>query len=90
MFNGLVVLVVVYVVGVVLVEVILVLVCFCSVKCCMEVIGSYDGIIVYDDFVYYLIVIVIMLEGLCFKVGDVCIVVVMELCSNLMWLGVYV
>lgn len=66
------------------------LVSFCSVKCCMEVIGSVDGVIIYDDFVYYFIVIYIIFDGLCVKVGDVCIVVVMELCSNLMCLGVYV
>lgn len=83
------VIVVVYYVGVILFDVIDVLLFFKNVKCCMEVKGEVNNIIFYDDFVYYFIVIVIIFDGLCKKVGNVCILVVLELCFNMMKMGVY-
>lgn len=79
----------VYYVGVILFDVIDVLFYFKNVKCRMEIKGNVDGIIVYDDFVYYFIVIVIILDGLWKKVGYVCILVVLEFCFNIMKMGVY-
>lgn len=88
--NVFVVIVVVCYVGVLFVQVVVLFVLFCNVKCCMEVCGSVDGVIVYDDFVYYLIVIDIMIVGFCVCIGcqNVCIFVVFELCLNMMKFGV--
>lgn len=83
------VIVVVYYVGVILFDVIVVLGEFVNVKCCMEICGCVKNIMVYDDFVYYFIVIDIIIDGLCKKVDDVCIFVVLELCFNIMKMGVY-
>lgn len=89
MYNGLMVIVVVCYVGVVLVDVVNVLGLFINVCCCLELCGEVNGVMVYDDFVYYLMVILVMLVVLCGKVGGmVCIIVVLELCLNIMKMGI--
>lgn len=63
---------------------------FINVNCWLEVKGEVNGIIVYDDFVYYLIVIEVIIDVFCGKIGkDVCIIVVLEFCLNIMKMGVY-
>lgn len=87
--NVLMVIVVVCYVGVVLELVCEVLGLFVNIKCCLELKGEINGVMVYDDFVYYLMVIEFMFGGLCNKVGDKKIIVVFELCFVIMKLGVY-
>lgn len=89
MYNGLMVIAAVCYVGVVLVDVVNVLGLFINVCCCLELCGEVNGVMVYDDFVYYLMVILVMLVVLCGKVGGmVCIIVVLELCLNIMKMGI--
>ena len=59
------------------------------VKRRMEVIGTHDGITVYDDFAHHPTAIHTTLSGLRAKVGDARIVVAMEPRSNSMRLGAH-
>lgn len=87
--NGLAALAAAHAVGVAPAEVIPALARFRSVKRRMEVIGSHDGITVYDDFAHHPTAIATTLEGLRAKVGDARIVVAMEPRSNSMRLGAH-
>ncbi|KAG1452686.1 hypothetical protein G6F57_015896 [Rhizopus arrhizus] len=87
--NGLAALAAAHAVGVAPADVIPALARFRSVKRRMEVIGSVDGITVYDDFAHHPTAIATTLEGLRAKVGDARIVVAMEPRSNSMRLGAH-
>lgn len=87
--NGLAALAAAHAVGVAPAQVIPALARFRSVKRRMEVIGSHDGITVYDDFAHHPTAIATTLEGLRSKVGDARIVVAMEPRSNSMRLGAH-
>lgn len=89
MYNGLMAIVAVRYVGVVSVDVVNVLGSFINVRRCLELCGEVNGVTVYDDFVYYSTAILVMFAALCGKVGGmVCIIVVLELCSNIMKMGI--
>jgi UDP-N-acetylmuramate: L-alanyl-gamma-D-glutamyl-meso-diaminopimelate ligase len=62
---------------------------FQSVKRRMEVIGTHNGITVYDDFAHHPTAIATTLAGLRAKVGDARILVAMEPRSNSMRLGAH-
>jgi UDP-N-acetylmuramate: L-alanyl-gamma-D-glutamyl-meso-diaminopimelate ligase len=62
---------------------------FASVKRRLELLGTRDGITVYDDFAHHPTAIRTTLEGLRAKVGDARIVVAMEPRSNSMRLGAH-
>jgi len=62
---------------------------FAGVKRRMELLGTVDGIHVYDDFAHHPTAIATTLEGLRKKVGDEKIIAVLEPRSNTMKLGVY-
>lgn len=87
--NVIMVIVVVCYVGIVVLVSIVGLVEFIFFKCCMEFKVDINLIKVYDDFVYYLMVIKIILVGFCVKVGDEKIIVILEFCLNIMKMGVY-
>ena len=87
--NGLAALAACAAVGASLASVIPALAAFNSVKRRMEVIGSHDGISVYDDFAHHPTAIATTLAGLRAKVGDARIVVAMEPRSNSMRLGAH-
>ena len=55
----------------------------------LEVVGTHDGITVYDDFAHHPTAIATTLAGLRARVGDACIVVAMEPRSNSMRLGAH-
>ncbi|HVR81297.1 MAG TPA: UDP-N-acetylmuramate:L-alanyl-gamma-D-glutamyl-meso-diaminopimelate ligase [Luteimonas sp.] len=76
-------------VGVDIVAVLPALADFRSVKRRMEVIGTCDGITVYDDFAHHPTAIATTLAGLRAKVGDARIVVALEPRSNSMRLGAH-
>jgi UDP-N-acetylmuramate: L-alanyl-gamma-D-glutamyl-meso-diaminopimelate ligase len=87
--NGLAALAAAHAVGVDIAQVIPALASFRSVKRRLEVIGTHDGITVYDDFAHHPTAIATTLEGLRAKVGDARIVVAMEPRSNSMRLGAH-
>ncbi|SEL62885.1 UDP-N-acetylmuramate--L-alanine ligase [Pseudoxanthomonas sp. GM95] len=87
--NGLAALAAVNAVGVEVATVIPALARFRSVKRRLEVIGTHDGITVYDDFAHHPTAIATTLDGLRAKVGDARIVVAMEPRSNSMRLGAH-
>ncbi len=87
--NGLAALAACAAVGVDIASIIPSLAAFSSVKRRMEVIGTHDGITVYDDFAHHPTAIHTTLSGLRAKVGDARIVVAMEPRSNSMRLGAH-
>ena len=87
--NGLAALAACAAVGVDIASIIPLLAAFSSVKRRMEVIGTHDGITVYDDFAHHPTAIHTTLSGLRAKVGDARIVVAMEPRSNSMRLGAH-
>ncbi|WP_312709580.1 UDP-N-acetylmuramate:L-alanyl-gamma-D-glutamyl-meso-diaminopimelate ligase, partial [Stenotrophomonas sp.] len=87
--NGLAALAAAHAVGVDPAQVIPALASFRSVKRRMEVIGSADGVTIYDDFAHHPTAIHTTLDGLRAKVGDARIVVAMEPRSNSMRLGAH-
>ncbi|WDS37713.1 UDP-N-acetylmuramate:L-alanyl-gamma-D-glutamyl-meso-diaminopimelate ligase [Pseudoxanthomonas sp.] len=87
--NGLAALAAANAVGVDIATVLPALAQFRSVKRRLEVIGTHDGITVYDDFAHHPTAIATTLEGLRAKVGDARIVVAMEPRSNSMRLGAH-
>jgi UDP-N-acetylmuramate: L-alanyl-gamma-D-glutamyl-meso-diaminopimelate ligase len=87
--NGLAALAAANAVGVEIARVIPSLAGFRSVKRRLEVIGTHDGITVYDDFAHHPTAIATTLEGLRAKVGKARIVVAMEPRSNSMRLGAH-
>lgn len=87
--NGLAALAASAAVGVDIASIIPSLAAFSSVKRRMEVIGTHDGITVYDDFAHHPTAIHTTLSGLRAKVGDARIVVAMEPRSNSMRLGAH-
>ena len=87
--NGLAALAAAHAVGVDLAAVIPALAEFRSVKRRLEVIGTADGITVYDDFAHHPTAIATTLEGLRARVGGARIVVAMEPRSNSMRLGAH-
>ncbi|KAF1687293.1 UDP-N-acetylmuramate:L-alanyl-gamma-D-glutamyl-meso-diaminopimelate ligase [Pseudoxanthomonas broegbernensis] len=87
--NALAALAAAHAVGVPPTQVIAALASFRSVKRRLEVLGSRDGITVYDDFAHHPTAIRTTLEGLRAKVGDARIVVAMEPRSNSMRLGAH-
>ncbi len=87
--NGLAALAAAHAVGVDPAQVIPALESFRSVKRRMEVIGSADGVTIYDDFAHHPTAIHTTLDGLRAKVGDARIVVAMEPRSNSMRLGAH-
>lgn len=87
--NGLAALAACAAVGVDIASIIPSLAAFSSVKRRMEVIGTHDGITVYDDFAHHPTAIATTLAGLRAKVGDARIVVAMEPRSNSMRLGAH-
>ena len=87
--NGLAALAAAHAVGVDLDAVLPALARFRSVKRRLEVIGTADGITVYDDFAHHPTAIATTLEGLRARVGTARIVVAMEPRSNSMRLGAH-
>jgi len=87
--NGLAALAAASAVGVDIAAVLPALAKFRSVKRRLEVIGTHDGITVYDDFAHHPTAIATTLDGLRAKVGDARIVVAMEPRSNSMRLGAH-
>ena len=87
--NGLAALAAAHAVGVDIAAVMPALADFRSVKRRLEVIGTHEGITVYDDFAHHPTAIATTLEGLRAKVGDARIVVAMEPRSNSMRLGAH-
>jgi UDP-N-acetylmuramate: L-alanyl-gamma-D-glutamyl-meso-diaminopimelate ligase len=76
-------------VGVDLAAVLPALAAFRGIKRRLEVVGSHDGITVYDDFAHHPTAIATTLQGLRARVGDARIVVAMEPRSNSMRLGAH-
>jgi UDP-N-acetylmuramate: L-alanyl-gamma-D-glutamyl-meso-diaminopimelate ligase len=87
--NGLAALAAAHAVGVEIAAVMPALAGFRSVKRRLEVIGTHDGITVYDDFAHHPTAIATTLDGLRAKVGAARIIVAMEPRSNSMRLGAH-
>jgi UDP-N-acetylmuramate: L-alanyl-gamma-D-glutamyl-meso-diaminopimelate ligase len=87
--NALAALAAAHAVGVDLPSVLPALAGFHSVKRRLEVVGTHDGITVYDDFAHHPTAIATTLAGLRAKVGDARIVVAMEPRSNSMRMGAH-
>ena len=87
--NALAALAAAHAVGVDLPAVLPALATFRGIKRRLEVVGSHDGVTVYDDFAHHPTAIATTLQGLRARVGDARIVVAMEPRSNSMRLGAH-